>query len=287
MQKEVNRMGTRRRLLIVASLLTLILFISAAFYNGLVVRRYEINTPKIDPDDSIRIVLISDLHNHIYGENQCKIVSLIKKQKPDIIALAGDMADDRVPIIGTELFLAGVQGIAPIYYVTGNHEFWSDDIDNIKRIISEHNVTILENDYEQIDFGNSAIIIGGVDDPAIIKFKEPGYDWEKEFYNAFSHFSDYPEFKVLLTHRPELIDVYLKTDFDLVLSGHSHGGQVRIPFILNGLYAPNQGWFPKYAGGMYNHDKLIQIVSRGVSYNPKMPRVFNPPEIVVVDIKGM
>ncbi len=271
----------------VITALLMLLLITAAFYNGLVFRRYEINTDKLNPGECIRIVLISDLHNHVYGDKQSKIISLIQKQNPDIIALAGDIADDQVPIVGTELFLAGIQGMAPVYYVTGNHEFWSSDIKNIKDIIGRYGVTILEHNYERVKVGNSSIIIGGVDDPDIVDFEQADFDWEGELYNGFSHLTDYPEFKVLLSHRPELIDVYLKTDFDLVLSGHSHGGQVRIPLILNGLYAPDQGWFPKYAGGMYSHDNLTHIVSRGVSYNPRMPRIFNPPEIAVVDIKGI
>jgi predicted MPP superfamily phosphohydrolase len=72
----------------------------------------------------------------------------------------------------------------------------------------------------------------------------------------------------------------------MVLSGHAHGGQVRIPFILNGLYAPHQGFFPKYAGGVYDHENYTHIVSRGSSFNPKLPRIFNPPEVVSITIKG-
>ena len=188
--------------------------------------------------------------------------------------------------MGTELFLAGIKGMAPIYYVTGNHEFWSHDIDNIKSIISKYGVSILENNYKQVRIGDSYIIIGGVDDPDIVLFDKADLDWEGGLHKAFSPLQDYPEFKVLLSHRPELIDIYLKTDFDLVLSGHSHGGQVRIPFFINGLYAPNQGWFPQYAGGMYTYDTLTHIVSRGISFNPRLPRIFNPPEVVVIDIKG-
>jgi predicted MPP superfamily phosphohydrolase len=89
----------------------------------------------------------------------------------------------------------------------------------------------------------------------------------------------------LLAHRPEKIAYYRNFSFDLILSGHTHGGQVRIPLILNGLYAPNQGFFPKYGGGLYKHEKLVHIISRGLSINPKLPRIFNPPELVVIIIK--
>jgi predicted MPP superfamily phosphohydrolase len=273
-----------RKTLALALLLMLFLAV-AAFYNGLVLKRYEINTNKLKAGTSIRIVLISDLHNHIYGEKQEPLLSLIRRENPDLIALAGDIADDRVPIKGTELFLAGIQGIAPIYYVTGNHEFWSGDIKTIKASIEKYGVSILENHYEAVTIADSSIIIAGVDDPDVV-LVDNTRDWEGELYTAFSPLENYPGFKVLLSHRPELIDLYLKTAFDLVLSGHAHGGQVRIPFLLNGLYAPNQGWFPQYAGGMYCYENLIHIVSRGVSFNPRLPRIFNPPEVVVIDIIG-
>ncbi len=273
------------KFIFLASLLILLLF--AAFYNGLVVKTYIVSSDKIAAGETIRVVLIADLHNHIYSDNQSKIIALIQEQNPDIIALAGDIADDQLPILGTELFLAGIQGLAPVYYVSGNHEFWSDDIDNIKNTIRKYDVKILEHNYEQVKVRNSNIIMGGVDDPEIVKYEKPGFDWEGEMQSAFSDFQEFPQFKILLAHRPELIELYKGYDFDLVLSGHSHGGQVRIPFILNGLYAPNQGWFPQYAGGVYTHNSLTHIVSRGVSYNPRLPRIFNPPEVVLVQIKGI
>jgi len=276
----------KRKLIILISIGLFIMLSFWAFYNGLVVKKYIITTNKLNMGESVRIVLITDLHSHIYGQNQTKLVSLIKKQKPDIIALAGDIADDVVPIEGTKQFLASIKGLAPTYYVSGNHEFWSDNINNIKATIREYDVTILENSYEQIKVRNSNIIIGGVDDPDVVLYEKPDFDWQGEMNNVFSKLKDKPNFNVLLAHRPELIEIYKENSFDLVLSGHSHGGQVRLPFILNGLFAPNQGWFPKYAGGEYKHASLTHIVSRGLSYNPRLPRVFNPPEVVVIDIKG-
>ncbi|HCF50214.1 MAG TPA: metallophosphoesterase [Syntrophomonas sp.] len=276
----------RMRRLAVAGLLAIFLF--AAFYNGLVVREYTVHTDKLNADESVRIVLIADLHNHIYGEGQSKLVELIRNQNPDIIALAGDIADDEAPLQGTEMLLQGIKGIAPVYYVSGNHEYWSNDIRRIKDAIRQYDVAVLENSYDTITVNSSAIIIAGVDDPEVVKDEKPGSDWEEAFFSAFSGLRNEPEcYKVLLSHRPELVEIYQASAFDLVLSGHAHGGQVRIPFMLNGLYSPNQGWFPKYAGGMYDHGSLTHIVSRGLSFNPRLPRVFNPPEVVVIDIKGM
>lgn len=280
-------MKGKKKYLGISLIVIFIVFLVCAFYNGLVVKKYIVTSDKLKAGESIRIVLISDLHSHIYGKDQKRIVSLIKKQNPDIIALAGDMADDEVPIEGTEQFLEGLKGFAPIYYVTGNHEFWSRDIKNIKSIIEKHDVIILENEYRELRIKNSEIIIGGIDDPEVAWYEKTGFNLKKEMDNSFLELADKSCFKILLAHRPELIEMYKNYSFDLVLSGHSHGGQVKIPFILNGLFSPNQGWFPEYAGGEYRHDSLTHIVSRGVSFNPRLPRIFNPPEVVVIDIEGM
>ncbi len=282
-KREVKRI--RKAILPVYAVLFAI-FLFAAFYNGLVVRTYRITTDKLEPGQNVRILLITDLHSHIYGENQKDLVSLIKLQKPDIIALAGDIADDVAPVLGTELFLSNIKGIAPVYYVTGNHEYWSGDIERIKKIIRGYGVTVLEQNYERINLNGTSFIICGVDDPDSQMYEYGSLSWKDRMYSAFDELENETGYKILLSHRPERINVYKAFTFDLVLSGHAHGGQVRIPFILNGLYAPDQGWFPKYAGGIYSHGTLYHVVSRGVSYNPRLPRIFNPPEINVIDISG-
>lgn len=276
----------KKKIYIFIAIILTFCFVFWAFYCELVVNKYVITSNKVNSGETIRVALITDLHSHIYGENQSKITSLIKQQKPDIIALAGDIADDETPIEGTKMFLEGISGLCPIYYVTGNHEFWSKDIKSIKDTIEKYGVIILENEYEQINIRNTNIIIGGVDDPDVAYYEKPNFDLKSEMHSAFNELENNTEFKILLAHRPELIEIYKKFSFDLILSGHTHGGQIRIPFILNGLYAPNQGLFPKYAGGIYKHNSLLHIVSRGVSFNPRLPRVFNPPEVVIIDIKG-
>jgi len=248
----------------------------------LTVRRYRIATDKFDDEQSVRAVLIADLHSCIYGNNQSRLITKIKKQQPDIIFLVGDIADDENPIAGTELLLAGINDIAPIFYVSGNHEYWSGDIANIKQTIRSYGVTVLEDEYKEITVNDIPLIIMGVDDPEWTRYEKK--DTTKSMDENLAELMDKPQFKILVAHRPEQIEAYKKYPFDLVVSGHAHGGRVRIPFLLNGLAAPNQGWFPKYAGGAYSHDNLTHIVSRGVSFNPRLPRVFNPPEIVVIDI---
>lgn len=263
-------------------LLIIILIAIAAFYNGLTIRHYKITTDKLNIKQSVRAVLITDLHSHIYGNNQDDLNSKIIEQKPDIILLAGDIADDVNPLEGTKLLLEGIKDIAPIFYVSGNHEYWSGDIENIKETIKSYGIIILEDEYKEIMVHDVPIIIAGVDDPEWTRYEKK--DSRKAMNENFAELADKPQFKILIAHRPEQIETYKKYPFDLVVSGHAHGGQVRIPFLLNGLLAPNQGWFPKYAGGMYKHGHLTHIVSRGVSFNPRLPRVFNPPEIVIIDI---
>lgn len=282
-----GRKGRNRRTvtaLVTAGLFVLLAF--AAFYRGLVVRRYNITTEKLGPGQNVRIVLIADLHSSIYGENQQDLVDLVKKQEPDLIALTGDIADDKVPHAGTEMFLAGIRGTAPVFYVTGNHECWTFRVDEIKDMIRGYGVTVLEQSWTALTVNGAELIICGVDDPYIELIDDDDRSWEQMMHDAFDGLDDVPGYRILLAHRPERFRTYQRFGFDLVLSGHAHGGQVRIPFILNGLYAPGQGWFPRYAGGVYRHGDMMQVVSRGLSYNEKLPRIFNPPEVVVIDIYG-
>lgn len=274
----------RRSKIIIISLL--IAFFIAAFYNGLVVRNYEIKTDDLLPNQSVKIVLITDLHSHMYGKGQKKIVKKIKDQKPDLIALAGDIADDKVPIYGTEVFLDMIKDIAPIYYVTGNHEIWTREVSNVKNVFRNYRVKVLENNYEEVNVNGIDLLLAGVEDPDIIPYERPNSNWYDEVEEGLVDVENKKGYKILLSHRPELVDFYNTMDFDLVLSGHAHGGQVRIPFILNGLYAPHQGLFPKYAGGIYEHENYTHVVSRGTSFNPKLPRIFNPPEVVSITILG-
>lgn len=264
----------------------IISFFIAAFYNSLVVRNYTIKTDKLLPEQSIRIVLITDLHSHLYGQDQGKIVKRIKDQNPDLIALAGDIADDVVPIYGTEVFLDAIKNIAPIYYVTGNHEIWTRQVSNVKNLFRNYGVMVLENNYEEVNINGIDLILAGVEDPDIIPYERSQSNWYEEVEEGLLDVENKEGYKILLSHRPELVEFYNTINFDLVLSGHAHGGQVRIPLLLNGLYAPHQGFFPKYAGGVYEHENFTHVVSRGASFNPKLPRIFNPPEVVAITIQG-
>lgn len=285
--KRIRKHCLLRRTIIAAVLAGLCIW---AFYIGLTLWVYEIETDKIPAEKSVRIVAVTDLHSHIYGKDQRPLIDMIIKQQPDIIALVGDIADDEEPDDGTRLLLEGIREIAPMYYVSGNHEYWSDGYDDIKSMMENYGVTVLDNESEDIIVNGVRLCISGVDDPYMFDYTEDSdyleMGGEEELFRQRFSDMDSSVFNVLLAHRPELINLYRQYGFDLVLSGHTHGGQIRVPLLINGLFAPDQGWFPKYAGGRYNFGDQTMIVSRGLAFNDLIPRLFNPPEVVVVNIKG-
>ena len=272
------------RLLVLIIVLSNSLFISCRTIS---VTTHTIKTPLLEENSIIRIVLISDLHNSIHGADQSILIDKIKNANPDLIVLAGDIIDNFNTIRGTRLLLSRISGIAPVYFVTGNHEFASNDIHRIRRELVSHGVIILSDTYKIVEIGNNKIVLAGIEDPSKALFETPGYDQSAVMEKVFRELDEVPLFKILIAHRPEMIELYKKFSFDLVLAGHAHGGQVRTPFRSRGLYAPNQGIFPRFTGGMYTFDSLSLIVSRGLSLNhPRMPRIFNYPELVIVDIKS-
>lgn len=249
-----------------------------AFNINLTTKYYKIDSHKLN--ENVRILFISDLHSSYYGKNQKNLLTSINLQNPDIILLGGDIADDKRTHENTEILLKNISKKYPCYYVSGNHEFWSGEINNIKKMFLSYGINILEGNNKIISVNNQKINICGVDDPEIGKntfFKQ---------INNISNLINNSFFTIFLSHRPEYINTYIDYDFDLILSGHAHGGQWIIPGILNGFYAPNQGFFPEYAGGLYKFDKKIFIVSRGLAKwsTSIIPRIFNPPELVIIDI---
>lgn len=276
---------TRSRLRLSVKITAALLLTAAAVFAlrcDIAVRKYNISTDKLS--SPVRIVLLTDLHSSKYGRTQSTLINAIDKQNPDIILLGGDIADDKVPHERTWQLLESIGRRFPCYYVSGNHEYWSGNADAIKKKISSYGVTVLEGENITIDINGQKLLLGGIDDPEEYGSFSVNEGWSKKLYNMSAD-TDGELFSVLLSHRSEAAEQYSKTAYDLILCGHAHGGQVRLPYILNGLYAPNQGLFPKYAGGYYDLGKNGMIVSRGLCKDLK-PRVFNRPEIAVVDVVG-
>lgn len=261
----------------------IIAFLLSAFDVRLKIVEYTITPDKIT--NPIRIALVTDLHSCKYGNGQKTLINAIEKQKPDIVLLGGDIFDDKIPDENTELFLAGIAGKYPCYYVTGNHEYWSRRVDEMLDTLRKYNVTILDGKSETVEVNNQKISISGIDDPDANLYTGKGEGFYAQL-DEISQIKDDSLFTILLAHRPSYVNKYLDYNFDLVLSGHAHGGQWRIPFLLNGVFAPDEGFLPKYAGGQYDFPNGKMIVSRGLAReSTRVPRIFNRPELVIVNLE--
>ncbi len=264
----------RRRLLrgLLAAAVLLVLLLLLALDNRLVVRRYEIGTDKLT--ENIRIAVVSDLHSCAYGENQRELLDAVAAQAPDLVLLPGDIVDDVLPEDNAWTVLEALAEKWPCCYVTGNHEWWSGESERICQDIEALGIHVLRGECVDIAVKGQTLTVYGIDDP----------DSGEDQLPALSPAAE-EGYTILLAHRPERIGAYRQYPFDLVVSGHAHGGQWRIPGLLNGLYAPNQGLFPQYAGGCYDEDGMAFVVSRGLAReSTRIPRLFNPPELVVVDL---
>ena len=251
--------------------------------NDIVTSKYYIGSEKIPKDfDGYRIVQISDLHNKEFGKNQNRLVKNVKKAKPNLIVITGDIVDRRK--WGTkymEEFLSQIKGVAPIYYVSGNHEVWSFKYDKVKNILNKYDVNILDDDVKTIKRGNSVLKIAGIIDTGFENREEYVPEILKNLKNKIKP----NEYSILLSHRPEHIEDYSECGYDLVFSGHAHGGQIRFPFI-GGIYAPHQGFMPKYTKGVINMKNTKMVVSRGLGNSVIPIRILNRPEITVTVLKS-
>ena len=256
----------------------LALVIIKAFDTDIKVREYSINTDKVKKRK--KFVLITDLHSGLYGSTQSELIERINEIAPDAVLFGGDIVESFEEDRGGRLLFEAIGRNYRCFYGKGNHEYRSRRVNEIKEMIRGYGVNVLEGSCIPFD---DEITVWGTDDPCC-RFKEYGaYDnWYRQFFKCSSG-ADKSKYNILLSHRPERTDDYENSKFDLVLCGHAHGGQWRVPFLLNGLYAPNQGLFPKYAGGKYKLGDVDMIVSRGLKMS-FLPRIFNPPEIVVVNI---
>lgn len=255
-------------------------------------------------ETKIRILQISDFHSNDFGKNEEKLLKLIYQSQPDLIVLTGDIFDFEQkklkPVKNVELLLDGIKDLCPFYYVTGNHEYYRYHNNEYGYMIEKAGGKSLNDEALLIQINKQNLIMAGLNDPFSdlapeerLKDKDNKEAYEARVLLLWEKVQELQKtnentLKILLAHRPEYIEKYKETGFDLVLSGHAHGGQWRAPGI-NGLYAPMQGLFPKYAGGKYEfkteNGNITMIVSRGLSYQqPKLPRIMNNPELAIIDI---
>lgn len=250
-----------------------------ALNDSLTVRVYTVKTSKVA--QPVRLALLTDLHCCAYGEGQRELLDAVEKQQPDLVLLGGDILDDKadLPEENAWIVVTALAERYPTYYVTGNHEYWSGQAEEIRSRMEAYGVTVLRGDCDTVLFHGQPLNICGIDDPSVGE-----KTWAAQLKRA-AGCADNDYFTLLLTHRPERVSAYEGSGFDLILAGHAHGGQWRIPGLLNGLLAPNQGLFPDYVGGLYELGKTHLIVSRGLARESTgVPRVFNPPELVIIDV---
>ncbi len=270
----------KRKQIIITAVLTVILCGLTGWIwwaNGaLEVNRYTVSSERLPRSfDGYKIAHISDLHNAELGKSNERLLNLIESTAPDIIAITGDLIDSRNTDIDIALeFAEGAVKIAPCYYVSGNHEARVKDYGRLKSGLTELGVTVLENQKYDLCINGETVCLIGVSDPEFV---------DSDTDSALGELTDGDDYTVLLSHRPELFELYTKYDVDLALSGHAHGGQFRLPFV-GGMAAPNQGIFPKYDAGLYTEGSTNMIVSRGIGNSLFPFRINNRPEVILIEL---
>lgn len=247
--------------------------------------------------EEYRIVQISDLHNVKFGKNNQKLVDRIRECEPDMIVLTGDLVDSNHTNVDRAVqFVDEIVKICPVYYVTGNHEYWLEksEYDELMDGLVSAGVVILDNQVVEISRGDAKFRLVGLDDRSLADGTLEALLSDESIRNnqaeqkeeiADNEDSGEKELTVVLAHEPQYLARYAGTGVDLVLSGHAHGGQFRLPFV-GGIVAPDQGFLPEYTAGEYYMNGTEMIVSRGLGNSVIPVRLFNYPEIVCVDLVG-
>lgn len=260
-------------------ILIIIILIPFCLYQNkhLVITTYTYESEKLGADlDGYRIVQISDLHNAEFGKENKKLLETIRSCSPDIIVITGDLVDsNHTNVERAVAFVKEAVKIAPVYYVTGNHEYWLDPSENEQMMqgILAAGAYDLDDEAVCIEKGDSSFMLIGLDDQHLS---------DETLKNLLQEQKN--ELSIVLAHEPQYLQNYANAGADLVLTGHAHGGQIRLPFV-GGIVAPDQGFLPEYTSGKYNRADTEMIVSRGLGNSIIPVRLFNYPEVVCVELR--
>jgi len=269
-------------------ILSIVISLVSALIISILISNFSIKITRHSTEHSkiispVRIALISDLHTREYGNENRKLISKIEKQNPELILLTGDILtseatkDTDFKYLHNLIF--SLQEFAPVFFSIGNQERFNPKIDTICEFVRKAGGTVLDNEYTDININGNPIRIGG-----ITYYRS----WDKDANTFLQEFCSVNEdvYTILLSHNPEFYLWGMKNyPIDLTLSGHTHGGMIKLP-LIGPLYAPEQGWFPDYAAGFYEFEKGHLAITTGLSSSPKeMPRIFNRPEIMIIDLK--
>lgn len=269
----------RKKVILLFMLITILLMFIWYQNNHIVIDVFDYKSSKLSSDtNKFSIVQISDLHNACFGKSNKKLVNDIEHLEPDIIVITGDIIDSNHTNINVAVdFVSKIARKYPVYYVTGNHEYWLNEEQRKKLFASIRNAgaVLLDNEKISIDADNDSIALIGLDDNNL----------NDATLRSIIKKCDKNQLTVVLAHEPQYIDKYCDAGADLVLTGHAHGGQMVLPFI-GPLIAPDQGFFPKYTAGQYQRDDTTMFVSRGLGNSVIPVRLFNYPEIICIEIQG-
>lgn len=228
--------------------------------------------------DGFRLLQVADLQNKVFGREQTPLLRKIKDTAPDAILITGDLLDrNRTDVAAAMDAVRAFLAIAPVYFVSGNHEHQSGAWETLAEAMTAAGVTILDNGKSVLRRGADTITLLGLADKRV-----------NRRYDAVLHalMAGEPDgLHILLSHRPELFADYVREGIDLVFTGHAHGGQIRIPFLRRGIFAPHQGFFPRYTEGMHEKDGTVMVVSRGLGNSTFPLRFWNRPELVLLTLR--
>lgn len=273
----------------------LVALLGAAFFfrwqnDSIQIERFECVSAKVPAAfDGFVVVCVADLHEKEFGPNNARLFAAIRAANPDVIAISGDLLVD--PPLNVEFarrFVADAAKIAQVYYVSGNHEAIAPTQTEylpFVKALEEAGATVLDGEKVELKRGDSSLVIAGVADPLLELKADRRLTSERVVAEKLRRAPPDERFYLLISHRPELAELYAKHDVDLALTGHAHGGQIRLPFV-GGLVAPNQGIFPRYDAGAYRIGKSTTIVSRGLGPSIFPTRLFNRPHLVVCELKS-
>jgi len=279
--KKHRGRGCLTALIILALIAAAAAFLIKDSRDDLEISRYEVKSQKLPESfDGFKIVQLSDLHGAEFGEDGMGLVEKVKELEPDIIALTGDFVTDEGDLAAVEKLAARLVKLCPVYFISGNHEFGSGLAVKVRNILERAGVKYLSNEYLTISRGSDSVLLGGVEDPIAYADMLAPDELAQKMNEAAP-----AAFKILLGHRNYWMKEYPELPVDLILSGHAHGGIVRIPGV-GGLIGTDRHLFPDFVEGKFYNGNYTMIVSRGLGNSVPIPRIFNRPEIVCVTLKA-
>ena len=279
--KKHRGRGCLTALIILALIAAAAAFLIKDSRDDLEISRYEVKSQKLPESfDGFKIVQLSDLHGAEFGEDGMELVEKVKELEPVMIALTGDFVTDEGDLAAVEKLAARLVKLCPVYFVSGNHEFGSGLAIEVRNILERAGVKYLSNEYLTISRGEDEILLGGVEDPLAYADMLSPDELAQKMNDAAPD-----AFKILLGHRNYWMTEYPELPVDLIFCGHAHGGLIRIPGV-GGLIGTDRRLFPDFDAGEYNNGRYTLIVSRGLGNSVSIPRIFNRPEIVCVELSS-